>query len=507
MRPFVLWMALKVLAWGDPRCIQCHQALVDDYSKTPKAQSITKPRAEVQLQRTWIHDISARRLGVAWQSGKLFHFIEEKNRQASYETLWAVGSGRHAKNYLVAVNDSLFFSPIAWYSERLIWDMAPGYHVDGQPDFYRGATRDCLQCHAGSLHPIPGTVNRYGDPAIAQPAIGCARCHGDPAVHLADPKRGNIVNPSRLDAARRDSVCESCHLMGEARVLNPGRNYTDFIPGMRMEEVFTAYVSKKSADDTVLRAWNEVEQLAMSRCATESGGKLWCGTCHDSHRRIPERQKALHYRDRCQTCHRGEAAETHKSRYGDDCAQCHMLKIKPYDGSHTAITDHWIRKRERENRFIDRGEFMRAWREPAEEIATRNLAIAYITSSERNRSLRRYREGIDHLNRAIAEGHKDADFAAIAGTQFLRQKAPDKAIPWFAQTVSQEPRSSLRRLQLAAALATAGHKDEARQEALEAIRLEPLLAEAYALLAEIDPGRAASYREQYRKLVPKRLIP
>jgi hypothetical protein len=62
-----------------------------------------------------------------------------------------------------------------------------------------------------------------------------------PAAHLANPSSRNIVNPAHLDPVPRDSICEQCHLIGAARVLNPGKQFADFTVGKPLEETFTIY--------------------------------------------------------------------------------------------------------------------------------------------------------------------------------------------------------------------------------------------------------------------------
>ncbi|HEU0122273.1 MAG TPA: multiheme c-type cytochrome [Bryobacteraceae bacterium] len=505
-RVFLFLAAATLLA--DPRCVSCHQSIVESYARTGKARSISKPRAEVQAQRQWFHDFSGRRVGVQWQQGKLSHWMEIRGAVESHEMEWAIGSGKEGKFYLHRQDDSLFLSAIGWYASRMIWDMAPGYVVDASPSFYRPPSApDCLQCHAGAAARIPGTYNRFADPPIPSPAIGCDRCHGDPTPHLAKPAKNNIVNPAKLPAPRRDAVCESCHLAGEARALNPGKQFADFKPGMALEDVFTIYVAAKGADDTILRTQTQAEQLAASRCAIASQGKLWCGTCHDSHKEPSEKFRAAWYRDKCQQCHTGEPAETHVQRMGDDCVRCHMRKERQYDGSHAARTDHWIRTAKTEERFLDRGELLRAWREPPATLQDRNAAIGYLHSAERTRSLRRLREGLGLLDRAVREGHSDGDVALEAGLQYARQKSPDRAVPWFEKAVAAQPSDPVRRLHLAAALANLNRPAEAKQAALEALRLEPLFEQAYTLLGQIEPNRAEYWKDQYRKAVPRRLLP
>lgn len=487
-----LLLASAVL-WADPRCAECHQSIAESYARTGKARSIGKPRAEIQAQRQWFHEFSGRRMGSIWQNGKLTQWMEVKGNVESYEPEWAIGSGRDAKIFAHRIADKFFLSPLAWYASRLLWDMAPGQVIDANPTFYRPLPNDCLQCHSAS-------------PESAAP-LTCDSCHGDPTAHLAAPKRGNIINAAKLPAPRRDAVCDSCHLYGEARINNPGKSLATYRPGQLLEDSLTIYVARRNSPDTILRAPSQAEQMAESRCATESKGRLWCGSCHDSHSTPTEKQRLVYYRDKCLNCHETPAAEAHRRKAGDDCVRCHMPRLKPFDGSHASHTDHWIRTARSEEKFIDRGEYLRAWREPPAQFATRNLALAYLSNADRTRSLKRLREGLRLLNETVAAGQRDGDVAYAAGLEYLRQKQAERAIPWLERAVEAEPANAMRRLQLAAALANAGKADDARRQALEAVRLEPLLEQSYGLLAQIEPERAAHWRDEYRKLVPKRNFP
>lgn len=435
------------------------------------------------------------------------HSIRKGNVQAGYVMNYAVGSGRNGKEYLHRVGDALFQSPLAWYAGRSIWDMAPGFFIDAAVDFYRPVTGECLQCHAGEARHVAGTRNRYEEPAVTEMGIGCGACHGDLAAHLKEPGKGNVVNPAKLAAARRDSVCESCHFTGQARVANPGKTFADFRPGMQMEEVFSVYVSRKSSADTILRTYTQAEQMAASRCATESAGKLWCGSCHNGHAEPSEKERAGYYRERCLNCHKGEEVQAHRKRRGEDCAGCHMPRRRPWEGTHTAMTDHWIRTKESESKFMDRGERLRAWREPAADLAGRNLALAYLESAEKTRSAIRLREGLALLETTAKAGRIDGEVALAAGRQMLNQKRFGDAVVWLKGAVEDEPKNSMRRVYYAAALANTGQMEAARAQAEEAIRIEPMLEEAYSLLAQMEPKRAEYWRDQYRKLAPMRLTP
>ncbi len=149
---------------------------------------------------------------------------------------------------LQQVGSDLFQSPLSFYSAKRQWDVAPGYEDDPAPDFTRPVTAECLACHSGEPKPLQNTLNSYANPPFRNMAITCAKCHGNSEAHLKNPIPGTIINPAKLAAPARDSICEQCHLSGETRVPNPGRHITDFIPGERLEDNFTIYVAGSNND-------------------------------------------------------------------------------------------------------------------------------------------------------------------------------------------------------------------------------------------------------------------
>ena len=81
-----------------------------------------------------------------------------------------------------------------------------------------------------------------------------------------------------------------------------------------------------------------------------------------------------------------------------------------------------------------------------------------------------------------------------------------EAVRAFRRAVEEQPNDSTRRLNLAAALFAAKDFEEAKRNAENAIVLEPLLEDAYVLLAEIEPKRAAYWKQRYSELVPQRRL-
>jgi hypothetical protein len=450
-----MWIAVLAVVG----CAPCHQSIVDSFARTGMGRSITRPIAEASP--------AAKGPGweVRWRGGALLHRAAGEERRME----WAVGSGNEGKSYLYSVGDALFQSPLAWYRRRAAWDLSPGYQ-HGQLDFTRPITADCLFCHAGQSTPIAGSVNRYAP--LSSPAITCERCHGDSAAHIRQPSRGNIVNPARLDPVRRDSVCEQCHLSGAARVPVPGKQFTDFKPGMALEEVFSVYVGGAAKG---LKVVSHVEQLALSRCAQASDGRLWCASCHDPHGQDRTRET-------CQGCH-----EKTREHGGPDCAGCHMPRTNAYDGGHTAFTDHRIR---RPGQILPGGNpELRAWREPAPQRRARGLGLAYAGVGEMEKAFA--------LLRGMGDG--DGEVQTALGLMLSRAGRHELAAVLLRRARDAEPANATRRLNLAAALAAAGRRNEARLEALQAVELEPLLQDAYALLAELEPARAAHWRRAFQK--------
>ena len=281
------------------------------------------------------HKLSGSTITIHRRGSLVEHSLERRGVVAKYPVVYSVGAGIVGYSYMVRLGQYLFQSPVSYYTETKSWDLTPGYEAEPDLDFTHEIYSGCLFCHTGSVNLMGGTANQFGDPPFTP--ISCARCHGSPAAHLKNPVRGSIVNPAKLAASRRDSVCEQCHLEGKVRVLNPGRDWWDFQAGEAAEGVFVTYV--KTAAPGTLRAVSQSELLAQSQCARQSGGRLWCGTCHNPH--VNEQNRAQALRQVCLTCHRDLfAAGRHTA--ATECVSCHMPRLRPTNVPHSAITDHSI---------------------------------------------------------------------------------------------------------------------------------------------------------------------
>jgi len=212
---------------SEERCAECHKDEVDGFLRSKMAHSMRLPANEPQgAVRT--SDTNLRMFSNQdgnWQT------LESHGHSETYRVEYVIGSGAHASGYIVSLANHLFQSPVAYYQRRKAYGLAPGYEPESDPDFTRPIKPGCLFCHAGTFTAVAGTINQYASPPFSHLAISCSQCHGPEGEHLASPDSSNIVNPATLEPASRDSICEQCHLKGVARVLNPGKQFTDFVPG------------------------------------------------------------------------------------------------------------------------------------------------------------------------------------------------------------------------------------------------------------------------------------
>lgn len=208
-------------------CARCHAEEVAGFLRSKMARSMRMGGAEPK------GSVSGAGFSVAMSSDAAGSWQTLKTAASTerFHVDYVIGSGTRASGFLTDIDGHLFQSPVAYYAQKARYDMAPGFRRDAEADFTRAVKPGCVFCHAGSFDAIAGTENAYRTPPLPHLAIGCERCHGPTAEHVRRPSAQNIVNPEALRSAARDSVCEQCHLIGVARILNPGKLFSDFHAG------------------------------------------------------------------------------------------------------------------------------------------------------------------------------------------------------------------------------------------------------------------------------------
>jgi hypothetical protein len=276
---------------------------------------------------------------------------------------FALGSGSHGHAYLTNREGFVFQAPVSWFSQKHIWDASPGFPTEWRAG--RPVPSECLFCHSNQAQAMDGYPNRYSPAVFNGLSIGCERCHGPGERHVAkqeakelpedadDTKDYTIVNPLHLKPELRGSICEQCHITGEARVVPRGRGLQDFRPGLPLE-AFRSIVVMAKEPGTVRNAVNQVEQMYQSKCFDKSVEdqekgkyKLGCISCHDPHEHVGVDKRVEHYRQRCLQCHQEHGcsmaeAKRKETVKDDSCIDCHMPRYASEDIPHNASTDHRI---------------------------------------------------------------------------------------------------------------------------------------------------------------------
>jgi hypothetical protein len=477
-------------------CVRCHKEQVDGFARSKMANSMRLPTHEpegiVHTPETTLRMYSNQE--GAWQS------LESHGHTETYRVDYVIGSGTHASGYIVSLANHLFQSPVAYYRRRAAYDLAPGYENESDPDFTRAVKPGCIFCHAGSFSPVAGTINEYGAKPFQHLAIGCSRCHGPAGAHVAHPSPSNIVNPARLEPASRDSVCEECHLKGVARVLNPGKEFTDFVPGQPLEMTFTIYrYSMPDGEAPPFRVISHSEQLALSRCKRVSGSGLWCGTCHDPH---DEPTNAVtYYRSKCLGCHANtHFAASHPAR-NSNCIGCHMPKKEANDGGHTVFTDHRI-QRTPDQTPAGEPTGIEPWRDPPAELAKRNLGIASIQAGIEEKSWPQVVSGYRILTDIQHQFPDDCEMYNSIGNALSMGRQFSEAAIAFEFAARCDPRSSSAEANLGSAYAASGKNDVAEFHLERALDLDPMnLSAAEQLIGLYEKAGETTKAEMLRSKI------
>jgi len=295
---------------------------------------------------------------------------------------YIVGSGQHTNSHMMNVNGYIYQVPATFFTQKGTWDLPPGFENGFNSRFSRKIELECMSCHNAYPEIVPGSENKYS--AIPN-GIDCERCHGPGSTHVAQKQRRelvdtskyidySIVNPSKLPIALQLDICQRCHIQGNA-VLNDGKSFLDFRPGMKLSDVMNVFMPVYKGDENAHIMASHVERLKMSKCFQVSLAQaenksdeshllrpyknaLTCVTCHNPHVSVKS-TSSDHFNAICKNCHSAssnsgvgfsatstctEKPET-RNLAADNCVSCHMPKNGTTDIPHVTNTDHYIRKK------------------------------------------------------------------------------------------------------------------------------------------------------------------
>lgn len=250
--------------------------------------------------------------------------VTDGSRTLSAPIVWVIGYGSVGQTYILSYRGRYFESQVSYYAEAQGLGITVGHsrqpprHIEDATGYRLDETslQQCLNCHATS-------ALRDGRLTLDQmsPGIGCERCHGPGAAHIAAVKSGKnlsnlqISNPGRLSAGNVTGFCASCH-----------RTQQD-----------VSQLSVQGVETVRFQAY----RLERSRCYNPSDRRITCTACHDPHQ--PLDRIAGSYDARCLACHDGHSKHARICSVGTrDCVSCHMPEVRVPEADAT-FRDHWIR--------------------------------------------------------------------------------------------------------------------------------------------------------------------
>ena len=309
---------------GSAACKSCHESQYERWKTTRMANVVVDPKKHPEAV-----------LGDFKTPNPLVTF-KPKDIAFVYGSKWK-------QRYFVKRGDDYFALGVQWNVITKSWSK---YHVDVGTDWWaEHYPDDQMQRPTGPL--CDGCHSTNYNIATKQPTewnVGCEKCHGPGAAHVAKPTAANIVNPARLDQVSGNDVCIQCHSQGQPLQKPLNGVYYDwpvgYEPGKRLadywrleehklgEETFTHW-PEGSAHKNRMQGNDFVQSQMYKRGVA-------CWSCHDVHGTENNALLLKPVNSICTTCHTPQSLpgpnepgveHGHHSVGNVQCVDCHMPKI------------------------------------------------------------------------------------------------------------------------------------------------------------------------------------
>jgi len=530
----------------DQVCGTCHSDKYASYQDVGMAQSLRKPGRQAPMEDFGVeyHDEKLQRYYQIVEDGDELVFRRYQHDKNGDEinlleipVAWVLGSGNRARSYLYQTDwGEIFMLPIGWYSEDRIWGMSPGFEFADHPGITRAIQRKCLFCHNAFPEVPEGNDAPWAAetfPHALPEGTGCQRCHGPGADHIQSALQGNeleetrdrIVNPAKLSAELRDSVCFQCHMLPSASLTGVnrfGRGVYSFRPGEKLSD-YLVHVDPVEGGELPADRFeinHHAYRFTQSSCYLESAGQFSCIDCHDPHVKPESATFRTEVAEVCTGCH-AAARDLHSpttDTSGEQCVTCHMPRRRTGDVVHVTMTDHRIAKGpfdltaliapiRKQHRVITDVKFLELFDTPEDEMADAYRSLAAIRSGRNIASAHlqlevalkdivlsdnepyvdlatsQFNEGSYPAAEAtarelIAIGEHLRPAYAVLGTALLAQGDQQEAIQALRQSLAAREHPEVH-FNLAAAYLGTGEYTLAEEHIDAAIRLRPYMANAW----------------------------
>ncbi len=359
---------------------------------------------------------------------------------------YIVGSGHHTNSHIYNTNGYLDQIPATFYVQKSFWDSPPGFEGGYSSRFGRMIGLECLACHNSLPTMVKGSENKYTN--VPQ-GISCERCHGPGELHCRLMREGKVVDKSKftdssivtsgkLAVELQMDVCTRCHLQGNA-ILNEGKSFYDFIPGMRLSDVMSTFLPQYTGEAGFLMA-SHSPRMVMSKCYTESNKNpnidkqfrpykhkdaFTCLSCHSPHTSVFDEEKN-HFIKACVKCHNGKdhtfctTPENKIREKKNNCIVCHMPTIESIDIPNITFTDHYIRKPISEKEKKAPQDFIKLYCANNPNLDSLTLAKAYLFQFEKFEKKTIYLNSAKSYLKDIRFKDIDKNFEALVHWAYLK---------------------------------------------------------------------------------------
>ncbi|MFZ1304498.1 MAG: hypothetical protein WAR80_01585, partial [Ferruginibacter sp.] len=327
-------------------CRQCHQAVYDSAMASAHFFASANATATNVLgnfnagHNSFIYD-SITRVVMEKRDSGLYQVLYKNNQATEARRFDIVFGSRHAQTSLYWINDVTYELPVSFYRSVQNWGTSPGFSA-AVPRFNRLIGMDCFECHSNYISHKKqdvATGNYFAANAAAAEAfdknslvtgIGCQRCHGPAAKHVAfheeNPGKKTpafLVSSKTLNRQQQLDQCAVCHSGNDQRKI---QSRFMFRPGDVLANYFLPAVVADSANQFDVHG-NQFNLLKQSACFLQTSS-ITCSTCHDPHgnANLP----VAVYSQKCMGCHSPTAGNfctvnpAAGPRVQDNCIDCLM---------------------------------------------------------------------------------------------------------------------------------------------------------------------------------------